>query len=89
MYSCQLLSAKHPLPRNLVPRRNEFYRERTTLCFWCCGSSRLDTAGTMLNPSTAILALRAPHLALEGVRSNQGKGQLWLIIFNEFSVRKW
>ena len=26
---------------------------------------------------------------LQGVRSNQGKCQLWLIIFNNFSVRKW
>jgi len=33
--------------------------------------------------------LRPAHRALQGVRSNQGKGQLWLIIFNEFSVCKW
>ena len=42
-----------------------------------------------LDGSASDLPSGAPHHALQGVRSNQSKGQLWLIIFNEFSVRKW
>ena len=44
---------------------------------------------TTLDGSASDLPSGAPHRALQGVRSNQSKGQLWLIIFNEFSVRKW
>lgn len=43
----------------------------------------------VLDTDGAALGSERPHCALQGVRSNQGKGKLWLIIFNEFSVRKW
>src|SRR5215831_15298190 len=63
------LSVNHPLRRNLMPRRNEFYREGATSNFLVPGGVNpwilLDAVSLLLNDGRE----RGSHLVeLEGVR---------------------